>query len=44
MFSGRLTHATIRFLDWIALKILPPDKGPGHLRTASAARKTPIST
>jgi putative endonuclease len=26
-------HATIRFLDWIALKILPPDKGPGHLRT-----------
>ena len=33
MFSGRLTHATVRLLDWITLKILPPDNGSPHLRT-----------
>jgi putative endonuclease len=33
MFSGRITHATIRFLDWISAKILPPDDTPDHLRT-----------
>jgi putative endonuclease len=33
MFSGRLTHATIRILDWIAGKALPPDHLPEHLRT-----------
>jgi putative endonuclease len=33
MFSGRLTHATIRALDWIATRTLPPDKRPEHLRT-----------
>ena len=33
MFSGRLTHATIRILDWIAAKTLPPDSAPEHLRT-----------
>jgi putative endonuclease len=33
MFSGRLTHATIRVLDWIATKTLPPESVPGHLRT-----------
>jgi putative endonuclease len=33
MFSGRLTLATVRFLDWVALKLLPPDNSPGHLRT-----------
>jgi putative endonuclease len=32
MLSGRLTDATIRFLDWIAHKTLPPGDGP-HLRT-----------
>jgi putative endonuclease len=33
MFSGRLTHATIRVIDWIARKTLPPDNIPDHLRT-----------
>lgn len=33
MFSGRLTHATIRAIDWIARKTLPPDNIPDHLRT-----------
>ena len=33
MFSGRLTHAAIRFLDWIAAKTLPPDSVADHLRT-----------
>ena len=31
--SGRLTHATIRALDWLAARTLPPDKGPAHQRT-----------
>jgi putative endonuclease len=33
MFSGRLTQATIHVIDWIAIKILPPDQAPDHLRT-----------
>jgi putative endonuclease len=33
MLSGRLTHATIRILDWMASRILPPDTVPPHLRT-----------
>ena len=33
MLSGRLTHATIRILDWIASHTLPPDQVPDHLRT-----------
>ncbi|MGZ4733819.1 MAG: hypothetical protein ACXVZH_16925 [Terriglobales bacterium] len=33
MFSGRLTHATIRILDWMTSRRLPPDKVPEHLRT-----------
>jgi putative endonuclease len=33
MFSGRLTHAAIRTLDWIAFRILPVDKLPQHQRT-----------
>ena len=33
MFSGRLTHATIRILDWIAVKTLPIENVPDHLRT-----------
>ena len=32
MFSGRLTHATVRALDWIAAHVLPPDDAPAHLR------------
>jgi putative endonuclease len=33
MFSGRLTHATIRALDWLADHTLGADKRPQHLRT-----------
>lgn len=33
MLSGRLTHAAIRGLDWLARHILPPDKMSAHLRT-----------
>lgn len=33
MLSGRLTHATIRALDWLAKHTLPPDKRPEHQRT-----------
>jgi hypothetical protein len=33
MLSGRLTHATIRILDWMASRILPPGTVPPHLRT-----------
>jgi putative endonuclease len=33
MLSGRLTHTTIRILDWIASHSLPPDQGSDHLRT-----------
>ena len=28
--SGRLTHATIRVLDWLAERTLPPDRLPPH--------------
>jgi putative endonuclease len=31
--SGRLTHATIRALDWIAARTLPSESIPGHQRT-----------
>jgi putative endonuclease len=33
MSSGRLTHATIRVLDWLAEHTLPPDNLPTHQRT-----------
>ncbi len=33
MLSARLTHATIRIIDWIATKTLPPENIPEHLRT-----------
>ncbi|HXZ33838.1 MAG TPA: YraN family protein [Terriglobales bacterium] len=33
MLSGRLTHAAIRTLDWLAEKTLPTDKRPAHQRT-----------
>jgi putative endonuclease len=33
MLSGRLTHAAIRALDWLAERTLPPDKSPPHQRT-----------
>jgi putative endonuclease len=33
MPSGRLTHATIRALDWLTEHTLPPDRRPEHQRT-----------
>jgi putative endonuclease len=33
MFSGRLTHATVRALDWLARCTLPAPTGPTHQRT-----------
>ena len=33
MLSGRLTHATIRALDWLAARTLPSEKGPAHQQT-----------
>ena len=33
MFHGRLTHAAVCLLDWIAAKALPADTTPAHLRT-----------
>jgi putative endonuclease len=33
MFSGRLTHVTIRMLDWITGRTLPLEKVANHLRT-----------
>lgn len=30
MLSGRLTHAAIRTLDWIASKTLPAEEAPAH--------------
>ena len=32
MPSGRLTHATLRVLDWLAARTLPPDNSPAHQR------------
>src|SRR5207248_10647899 len=32
MSSGRLTHATIRALDWLSGKTLPGSTGPAHQR------------
>ena len=31
--SGRLTHAAVDTLDWLAAKTLPPKEGPQHQRT-----------
>ncbi len=33
MLSGRVTHAAVRILDWIAGRILSPDNVAEHLRT-----------
>ena len=33
MLSGRLTQATLRALDWLAARTLPPEDRPEHLRT-----------
>ena len=33
MSSGRLTQATLRVLDWLSSRTLPPDDMPAHQRT-----------
>ena len=33
MFAGRLTHATVRALDWLSDRTLPPEEIPAHQRT-----------
>ncbi len=33
MSSGRLTHATVRALDWLGEHVLPAEKRPEHQRT-----------
>src|SRR5271169_4198155 len=33
MFPGRLTQATLRALDWLAARTLPPEDTPAHQRT-----------
>ena len=33
MFAGRLTHAALRALDWLAAKTLSPEDTPAHQRT-----------
>ncbi len=33
MFAGRMTQATIRVLDWLAARTLPPEDSPAHQRT-----------
>jgi len=33
MFSGRVTHAVLKTLDWVALHTLPPNRTAPHLRT-----------
>ena len=33
MFAGRLTQATVRALDWLANRTLPPEPLPAHQRT-----------
>jgi putative endonuclease len=32
-FSGRVTHAAVRALDWVAERTLPADDAPMHQRT-----------
>jgi putative endonuclease len=33
MLAGRITRATIHWLDWLAARTLPPEEGPAHQRT-----------
>ncbi len=33
MFAGRITQVTLRALDWLAARTLPPDNMPAHQRT-----------
>ncbi|HEX3820076.1 MAG TPA: YraN family protein [Candidatus Sulfotelmatobacter sp.] len=35
MFPGRITEAVIRSLDWLAVRVLPPDDKPAHQRTGT---------
>ncbi|MGH9496121.1 MAG: YraN family protein [Candidatus Sulfotelmatobacter sp.] len=33
MSSGRITQVVVRSLDWLAIRVLPPDNKPAHHRT-----------
>jgi putative endonuclease len=33
MLSGRITQSTLRALDWLAARLLPPGQSAGHLAT-----------
>jgi putative endonuclease len=33
MFSGRLTHAAVATLDWLAQRLLAAEEGPAHQKT-----------
>src|ERR1700690_1077139 len=33
MLAGRLTQTTLRALDWLSAKVLPPDETAEHLKT-----------
>ena len=33
MLTARLTQTTLRALDWLSEKFLPPDETPEHLKT-----------
>ena len=33
MFAGRLTQSTLRVLDWLATRVLPPEDTPAHQLT-----------
>jgi putative endonuclease len=33
IFAGRLTQTTLRILDWLAARTLPPEGRPEHLKT-----------
>ncbi len=39
MFAGRLTQATLRALDWLAARTLPPEDTPAHQRTGRRAEE-----
>jgi len=43
MFAGRLTQFTLRALDWLTARTLPPEDTPSTTEPAGVAKKTRIS-
>jgi putative endonuclease len=39
IFAGRLTQTTLKVLDWLAAKALPPDDSPEHLQTGRSGEE-----